>query len=700
MAYPASPVVNITEVDLTTIVPGVSTSTGAIAGVFPWGPVGTVTLVSDETQLANTFGAPTSLNPETFFTASSFLGYSQALLVVRGANTTTNTVNSALNAIGNTTAANVVNAVVKSDQDFIDNRQGNLDPNAIYIARYPGDIGNSLKVFVCDSVNSYSSNLNLVFSNATVLVNGAVTVAIGSNNAALTFIANTTVADANTFATSVAAGITNGDILTFGNTTIGYQKLQVSSMTQSTNSSAATITLGFTSNYLGSTAFTANTTVNGNSSVIAIPRAWQFSTLAPAPATSPWVTQYGNSAAIDTMHVVVVDQGGLFTGVQGAVLEKYLNVSRAIDAQTVGGVTNYYKNVINYGSSYVYVNVDRANATSANSAAVTSSTNLTPLALQFNSGQDGLGEANIAFSDLANAYDLLQNPNVQAALVMQGKPVGGSTTINGQTVNNFQLANYLIDNLAENRKDLVLFITPDDAAVTQYPTSRAQSLVNWHGALHDTSYAVVDSGYKYMYDRYNNVYRYVPLNGDIAGLCARTEQTNDAWWSPAGFNRGQIKNIIRPRWNPSRAERDLLYPNGINPIVTFPGQGTILYGDRTSTLKPSAFDRINVRRLFIVLEQSIKKAAYYSLFEFNDEFTRSQFVNLVTPFLRDVQSRRGITDFLVKCDSENNTGQVIDSNSFVGDIYIKPNRSINFIQLNFVAVGTSVQFSTVVGKFG
>jgi phage tail sheath protein FI len=209
----------------------------------------------------------------------------------------------------------------------------------------------------------------------------------------------------------------------------------------------------------------------------------------------------------------------------------------------------------------------------------------------------------------------------------------------------------------------------------------------------------MDSGYKYQYDRYNDVNRWIPLNGDVAGLCARTDQTNDAWFSPAGFNRGNVKNIIKLAYNPSKADRDILYPNGINPIVSFPGQGTVLYGDKTLLAKPSAFDRINVRRLFIVLEKAISRSAKFSLFEFNDAFTRSQFKNLITPYLRNVQGRRGITDFLVVCDDTNNTPQVIDSNQFIGDIYIKPARSINFIQLNFVAVGTGVQFSEVVGRF-
>jgi phage tail sheath protein FI len=245
-----------------------------------------------------------------------------------------------------------------------------------------------------------------------------------------------------------------------------------------------------------------------------------------------------------------------------------------------------------------------------------------------------------------------------------------------------------------------VFISPDRDDIVNNPgKDEAQDVVTFRNSLRSTSYAVLDSGYKYMYDKYNDVYRYVPVNGDTAGLCVRTDSVRDPWFSPAGFNRGQIKNIVKLAWNPDKAERDVLYKSGINPVVTFPGQGTVLFGDKTLLSKPSAFDRINVRRLFIVLEKAIATASQFTLFEFNDAFTRAQFKNLVEPFLRDVQGRRGIFDFKVVCDDTNNTGEVIDRNEFIGDIYIKPARSINFIQLNFVAVRTGVEFSEVVGQF-
>jgi phage tail sheath protein FI len=285
---------------------------------------------------------------------------------------------------------------------------------------------------------------------------------------------------------------------------------------------------------------------------------------------------------------------------------------------------------------------------------------------------------------------------------MQGHPTGGSTVANdGVTVTNTQLANYIIQNIAAARRDCVAFVTPDDAMVLNNQNNEAQALVDWRNALTSSSYAVCDSGYKQMYDRYNDVYRYVPSNGDLAGLCAYTDYVRAPWWSPAFFNRGQLKNVVQMRWNPSdQADRDLLYQNGINPVVSFPGQGTVLYGDKTMLSAPSAFDRINVRRLFIVLETAIDTAMKYYLGEFNDSITRAAIVNVVNPYLQTIQAQRGIQNFDVICDTTNNTGQVIDSDQLVLDVYIKPSHAIDFIQINYRAVKTSVSFSEVVGTLG
>jgi len=336
---------------------------------------------------------------------------------------------------------------------------------------------------------------------------------------------------------------------------------------------------------------------------------------------------------------------------------------------------------------------DNGNA-SSNTAANMSSVdvNAKPTTKSLAGGSDGGGEANIAFTYLAAAYDKFASAEeVDISLVLTGKARGGTY---GE-----QLANYLIDNVAEVRKDCVVFASPERGDTVGVTTGQAENIVEFRNALRSSSYGVLDSGYKYAYDRYNDVYRYVPLNGDTAGLCVRTDNIRDPWFSPAGFNRGQIKNIVKLAYNPDKADRDTLYKAGVNPVVTFPGQGTVLFGDKTLLAKPSAFDRINVRRLFIVLEKAIATAAKFTLFEFNDDFTRAQFRNLVEPYLHEIQGRRGIYDFKVVCDTTNNTPEVIDSNQFVGDIYIKPARAINFIQLNFVAVRTGVEFSEVVGQF-
>ena len=318
-----------------------------------------------------------------------------------------------------------------------------------------------------------------------------------------------------------------------------------------------------------------------------------------------------------------------------------------------------------------------------NTAASSTFANLTSnVTVSLSNGADGT----VATANVVTAYAYFNNADsVDISLLIAGP---ADATVAGS----------LID-MAGSRKDCVAFVSPTKASVVNNAGSEASATVTYRNTLTSSSYAVIDGNWKYQYDKYNDVYRWVPCNGDIAGLCARTDQERDPWFSPGGLNRGILKNCIKLAWNPTKTDRDTLYVAGINPVVTFQGEGTVLFGDKTMQSKPSAFDRINVRRLFIVLEKAIARAARYSLFEFNDQFTRAQFVAMVEPFLRDVQGRRGITDFRVVCDETNNTGEVIDRNEFVGDIYIKPARSINFIQLNFVAVRTGVSFDEVVGKF-
>ena len=788
MPFQLSAGVNITEIDLTTIVPAVSTAVGAIAGIFRWGPVGQRLLVDRETILAARFGTPSNLNAETWFTAANFLGYANQLMVVRAANTEGNTPTELFSALSATsqdpsavftvyevagnntiratllTAANLsvgmtvtqsgnssvlgldssdsvtitaigattvtlsktVTAasncqlyfghpetaytavalaspsafvtdlsahIVKNEESYLlaNGASRPFDSDVMYIAKFPGKMGNSLKVSICDSANAYESSVNTMSG---VWDASSFTISVGSSNGTITVSdgagSNTT---GNTHATGLAANLAIGDLIVAGNSLIGTQYMKITSIGNAVTSGAANTSVNVT--------FEDPYRLKTDYSTTSISRRWEyFNVVDTAPGRSEYVRLNGNSSANDELHVVVVDDGGDFTKTPRTILEVYKNLSRATNAKASDNSDNYYKNVINDRSQYVYWTNDRGNAVSNTAQFVTSSTNYAPLSIHFTLGTDGSSEEDATLATIATGYDEFINAeDVDVSIVLQGKPLGGSTSSGGQTVTKFQLANYLIDNIVTQRKDCIAVISPERGTVVSNIGNEAQSLVNWRNVIHDSSYAVMDSGYKYQYDRYNDLYRWIPLNGDIAGLCARTDQTNDAWWSPAGFNRGQIKNLIRLAFNPGKADRDMLYKNGVNPVVTFPGQGTVLYGDKTLQSKPSAFDRINVRRLFIVLEKAIAVSSKYSLFEFNDEFTRRQFVNLLTPYLRDVQGRRGITAFKVVCDDSNNTPHVIDSNQFIGDIYIKPARSINFIQLNFVAVPTGVEFSEVVGNF-
>lgn len=433
-------------------------------------------------------------------------------------------------------------------------------------------------------------------------------------------------------------------------------------------------------------------------------RSWGLSSqFVDAPGTSLYVqgVKGASSSAGDEIHIAIVDKLGLFSGVTGSVLEIYDSLSKATDARKSDGSSNYYKNVINNNSKYIYW-TNHIHGISVGNASSTDSFGLISATAQASGGTSGLyiagftagtlgNSMSVAAAEVAAGYnDYFGNPEeVDVSLLLGGTLTGNAAQI--------------VADVAKKRMDCVAFFSPDiDGSVAaNLGTYSAKSVIAetralaTRNAIGNNSYAFIDSGYKQMYDRFNDVYRWVPLNGDIAGLVVRTDETTEPWYSPAGFNRGNVKNVVQLAWNPNQAYRDRIYPKGINPVVTFPGEGTVLFGDRTAQTKPSAFDRINVRRLFIVLEKAISIAAKYQLFEFNDSFTRNMFVNMVDPFLRDIQSRRGLYGFKVICDETNNTPEVIDSNRFVADIYIKPVRSINFIQLNFIATRTGVNFEEI-----
>jgi phage tail sheath protein FI len=487
-----------------------------------------------------------------------------------------------------------------------------------------------LKISICENSSNFSSANNGITG---------ITLALGANTA--------TVSD--------YALLTAGDILRVGSSAIGFQDLVVS-ITPSTS------TVSFTTKYKLSTA------------------------LSSATGTRKWGNYKNVNAApvANNIHVVVIDEDGDVSGTPGTILEVFENVSIVSTAKSESGASNYYKDVINSLSAYIF-------ATGTNQSIVDTA----PFTASYTSltgGTDGTDEANVTLANLGTGYDLFISPeDVDVSLILQGKAVHGTDSAG--------VANYIIDNICEVRKDCMVFVSPAFADVVNNPNGEVDAIVGYRDAINSSSYAFIDSGYKYRYDKYNDVYRYTPLNGDIAGLTVRTDANRDPWFSPAGYNRGIIKNVVKLAFNPNKAQRDILYVKDINPVITQPGQGTLLFGDKTALGRSSAFDRINVRRLFIVLEKAIARASRSALFEFNDEFTRAQFKNLVEPFLRDVQGRRGIYDFRVVCDSTNNTGEVIDRNEFIGDIYIKPAKSINFIQLNFVAVRTGVEFEEIVGQF-
>lgn len=563
MAFQISPGVSVSEVDLTTVVPAVSTTAGGYAGQFQWGPAGKKILITNETQLVSVYGKPDGNTATSFFSAANFLAYGNNLQVVRAANS------SSYNSVSGGSAVQIAN------QDVYDVSYTSDSSTIPFIARYPGALGNSLKV----SINSANTSLN----------------------ASATF-----------------------------------------------------------ANWQYSSSFTA------------------------APNTSSYVASAGG--AYDQMHVIVIDEDGLFSnGQKGTVLEVFPFLSKASDGVNDDGSPSYYRTVIRNQSRYIYalgpVDYSNTSATWGSTAAGTSfQGNSTGATASLASGTSKA----VQDSDVSSAWDVLANPDtVDVSLLISGD---ASTTIQQKVIDT-----------AVARKDCVAFVSPPSTVITSATPDTV--ITTWAGTTigRATSYAVADSGWKYQFDKYNNVYRWIPLNADIAGLCVNTDKVADPWYSPAGTTRGAIRNVVKLAWNPTQAQRDAIYSVGVNPVVSLPGQGTILYGDKTFMTQPSAFSRINVRRLFIVLEKAISNASKFSLFELNDEFTRAQFIALVEPFLRDVKGRRGIYDYRVVCDTTNNTSQVIDANQFVGDIYIKPARSINYIQLNFIAVRTGVSFKEIVG---
>lgn len=686
--FQLSPGVYDSEIDLTTTVPAVSTSTGAFAGVFRWGPVEQPVLIDSENTLVTRFGKPSNYNPETFFTAANFLSYSNKLYVTRAANTSGNSSSitfstvSAVASMNNDSISNTVilNSTVKNVDDY----QGKtFDPAIFFVAKYPGSLGNSLKVSVCDSANAYASTITIAANSSIDDTTSKIEFNTGSPTALVTVVpsltGNSTIA--MSAANLVASSITVGDLIKVGNNSIGTQYLKVKAIgTPSQVGNNATFAVSLSSAYNLAETYSSPT----------ISRVWEFfGSVNRAPGTSYSQSQTLTPNTKDELHVVITDERGQFTGVPGAVLEVFEALSRATDAKNESGRSLFYKNVLANSSNYIWAGSDLIGATTGPAISITGSSNQKPTSLLLSRGQNGYDENDIPLSTVVKAYDFYASPETyDISIVLQGKAKGGA--------NGTALANYLVANIAESRRDCVVTISPEPEDVINALGNEVDNITQFRNSLTSSSYGILDSGYKYQYDKYNDVYRYLPLNGDIGGIIARTDATNDAWWSPAGFNRGRVKNVVKLAFNPNQAQRDILWKNDVNNVVSLPGQGPVLLGDKTILGRESAFSFINIRRLFIVLRKSITIAARDLLFEFNDEFTRAQFINMVDPYLRSVEGRRGITSYFVKCDTDNNPPNIVDIGGFVGDIYVTPNRSIRNIQLNFVATRTGVEFEEIV----
>ena len=566
-----SPGIVVKEFDLSGVVPAVTTSTGAIVGNFNWGPVEQPVLVGNEAELVSNFGSPSltaeSDNSIDFLSAAMFLKYSTSLYVCRAVNTDT------FNAVDSVSSS----VLVKNLNDWTNQASG-LASNRTFVAKYPGRVGNSLRVDVCPA----------------------------------------------------------------------------------------------------NTADSAFDT-------------WAFkSYFDVAPGTSSYVQSRSTdgASARDEVHVAVIDSDGLFSGTPGTVLETFGFLSVATDAKTTDGSTNYVRDVINNRSSYVWC----AKSGVADSEAALNFTKLGSPALVTKRLNGGTQSPTLDAGDFATGFDQFEDAD---AIQVDFLIAPGFASSSDQVT----VVNDLTSTASTVRKDCVVVTSPyrDGVVGITNSTTITSNITTWANSLNSSSYLIVDNNYLKVYNKYKDKYVFIPAAAATAGIMAATDNVSAPWYSPAGTRRGQYFGVTSLSWSPSKAQRDTLYKVGVNPIVNLPGQGLLLYGDKTKLGRPSAFDRINVRRLFLAIERAIKAAAQNVMFEFNDEFTRAEFVNIVEPFLREIKGRRGITDFRVVCDETNNTANIVDNNQFVASIFIQPARSINYVTLNFVAVRTGVDFDEVVG---
>jgi hypothetical protein len=719
----ASPGIVVREVDLTSgRVQPASNKIGAIVAPFAKGPVDSPTLVENENDLLNNFGEPYSTDKhyESWMVASSYLSYGGSLQVVRADDT----------QLKNAFVGTASSVKIKSLDNY---EELGYDENTItgvtVAARSPGSWANGIKVAIIDSkadqiLSGIVTTLARVGYGVTQSLTGKADVGTGSSISLEGSYLKGIITEvgASSIAVKILSKVSSGNT----ETPVDYQQDGTYCFTES--GTVGIVTTGIDNSALvalGSTSYTSEVDWFSQQYITLTNSNIQWNNVAQAPGTSAFAEPRGSR--FDEVHVVVIDDLGTITGNAGTILEKHLGLSKATDAEFSAGSTSYWRKYIAAGSANIFAGGAPAGLTTTGYdagqfdlktdngwdqpaegiifGAAGSNTYTLAGGLNYN-GQTGISTAGALTADLGeikDGYDLFENTEeIKVDFLLMGSAGYAKETAQ-------ELANKLIS-VAELRKDAIAFITPyRGAALADNPTQGAitinapeditRNVISFFSPIASSSYAVFDSGYKYMYDRFANTYRYAPLNGDIAGLCARSDINFFPWYSPAGTSRGAILNAVKLAYTPNKSQRDRLYSNRINPIIFSPGAGIILFGDKTGLGRTSAFDRINVRRLFIYLEDAISRAAKDVLFEFNDEITRTNFVNTIEPFLRDVQAKRGIFDYVVIADETNNTAAVIDANEFVADIYIKPARSINFIGLTFIATKTGVDFEEVIGKF-
>ena len=744
----SSPGVVFQERDLTTVTTVASANVGVIAAPFELGPVEEIVDISSERELADVFGKPNDYNYEYWYTAAQFLSYGGTLKTIR------------------VTSSNLKNATDSGTPPLIKNLLNyetsfEAASNSFkWAARTPGAKGNSIAVFSTDAgpdqiavvpapssgndpefvadeavsatsgaagkIFKYSIVLTVDSFVGTIVAGSTATISIGGSAQTVNVLA----VDATNKKIEIgipSGGVTgiiaDGQTLTqnTSNTAVistgGIERRVYVALNKDSIEFAAADSISDTN----STAFAISEVRDEYSEREYLPGV-KWINVAPRPGTSLYATQQGGHR--DEIHVLVLDVDGLISGTPGALLERFVGLSKATDAKTSVGETNYYPNVLKAKSEYLYWAEHETTLFSATASASAGNWGQTSSGRQFNLLRSSAGTTDypgtfvtvgsvnnatfyyrlsggvdyslsgstysVGNTDLTTAYELVEDPESQTVDFILTGPSGADDASSISKITT-------LVNIAEERRDCIVFCSPRRGNVIGISNASTitTNMVSFFKKLPSSSYLVFDSGYKYIYDKYNDVYRYIPCNGDVAGLCLQTTEVAEPWFSPAGFQRGILRNAIKLAYTPTKTQRDTLYANRINPIVSFPGQGVVLFGDKTALAQSSAFDRINIRRLFLTIERVIAGAARSQLFEQNDDAQRSLFVNIVEPYLRDVQGRRGVIDFLVKCDGTNNPAESVDRGEFFAEIFVKPTRTINFITLTFVATRTGAAFSEI-----